>query len=107
MMFLLINDDEVPVSRNDFMPIEIAIIKSPSTVNVAQTSLTFPDAGGTLGRGSDNLWALDDPNKYMSTVHAKIACVAQQYFLTDVSTNGTFINGSTEPIGNGNQVNFK
>jgi type VI secretion system FHA domain protein len=106
MMFLLINDDEVPVSRNDFMPIEITIIKSPSTVNVDQTSLTFPDAGGTLGRGSDNLWALDDPNKYMSTIHAKIACVAQQYFLTDLSTNGTFINGSAEPIGNGNQVNL-
>ena len=88
------------------MPIEITIIKSPSTVNVAQTSLTFPDAGGTLGRGSDNLWALDDPNKYMSTIHAKIACVAQQYFLTDLSTNGTFINGSAEPIGNGNQVNL-
>jgi type VI secretion system protein len=106
MMFLWINDDEVPVSRNDLMPIEITIIKSPSTVNVAQTSHTFPDAGGTLGRGSDNLWALDDPNKYMSTVHAKIACVAQQYFLTDLSTNGTFINGSAEPIGNGNQVSL-
>ncbi len=105
-MFLWIDDDEVPVSRNDLMPIEITIIKSPSTVNVAQTSLTFPDAGGTLGRGSDNLWALDDPNKYMSTVHAKIACIAQQYFLTDLSTNGTFINGSAEPIGNGNQVSL-
>ena len=86
------------------MPIEITIINSPSNANVAQTSHTFPDAGGTLGRGSDNLWILDDPNKYMSSVHAKIACLAEQYFLTDLSTNGTFVNGASEPIGNGNQV---
>ena len=77
------------------MPIEITIINSPSNANVAQTSHTFPDAGGTLGRGSDNLWILDDPNKYMSSVHAKIACLAEQYFLTDLSTNGTFVNGQT------------
>lgn len=86
------------------MPIEITIINSPSSVNVGQSNHTFPDAGGTLGRGSDNFWMLDDPNKYMSSVHAKIACVAEQYFLTDLSTNGTFVNGASEPIGNGNQI---
>ena len=86
------------------MPIEITIINSPSNVNVGQSNHTFPDAGGTLGRGSNNFWILEDPNKYMSSVHAKIACVAEQYFLTDLSTNGTFINGASEPIGNGNQI---
>lgn len=100
----MINDDEVPVSRNDFMAIEISIINSPSNVDVGQSSHTFPDSGGTLGRSSDNFWVLNDPNKYMSSVHAKIACVAEQYFLTDLSTNGTFINGASEPIGNGNQI---
>lgn len=100
----MINDDEVPLSRNDLMAIEITIINSPSNVDVGKSSHTFPEAGGTLGRGSNNLWVLDDPNKYMSSVHAKIACVAEQYFLTDLSTNGTFLNGAAEPIGNGNQV---
>jgi len=92
------------LSGNDFMAIEITIINSPINVDVGKSSLTFPDTGGTLGRGSDNLWVLDDPNKYMSSVHAKIACIAEQYFLTDLSTNGTFINGASEPIGNGNQI---
>jgi len=101
----LIND-EVPLSGNDFMAIEITIVNSPSNVNVGQSSHTFPDTGGTLGRGNDNFWILDDPNKYMSSVHAKIACIAEQYFLTDLSTNGTFINGASEPIGNGNQVSL-
>ena len=86
------------------MPIEIVIISSPSNVDVGKSSHTFPDSGGTLGRGNDNLWVLDDPNKYMSSIHAKIACIAEQYFLTDLSTNGTFINGASEPIGNGNQI---
>jgi len=99
-----LNNDEVPLSRNDFMAIEINIINSPSNVSVGQASHTFPDTGGTLGRGNDNLWVLDDPNKYMSSVHAKIACIAEQYFLTDLSTNGTFVNGAAEPVGNGNQV---
>jgi type VI secretion system FHA domain protein len=102
----LIND-EVPLSRNDFMAIEITIINSPNNVDVGESSHTFPDSGGTLGRGNDNFWVLDDPNKYMSSVHAKIACVAEQYFLTDLSTNGTFINGASEPIGNGNQISLK
>ncbi|KGJ94813.1 type VI secretion system-associated FHA domain protein TagH [Colwellia psychrerythraea] len=88
------------------MAIEITIINSPSNVDVGKSSHTFPDSGGTLGRGSDNLWILDDPNKYMSSVHAKIACIAEQYFLTDLSTNGTFFNGASEPIGNGNQINL-
>lgn len=86
------------------MAIEITIINSPSNANVSQSQHTFPDAGGTLGRGNNNFWVLDDPNKYMSSVHAKIICAADQYFLTDLSTNGTFVNGASEPIGNGNQV---
>ncbi len=99
-------NDEVPLSGNDFMAIEITIVNSPNNVNVGQSSHTFPDTGGTLGRGNDNFWILDDPNKYMSSVHAKITCIAEQYFLTDLSTNGTFINGASEPIGNGNQVSL-
>lgn len=86
------------------MSIEITIIYSPENVLITQASYTFPDEGGTLGRANNNFWVLEDPNKYMSSVHAKIACQSGQYFLTDTSTNGTFINGASEPVGNGNQV---
>lgn len=86
------------------MSIEITIIYSPEGVRINQPSYTFPDEGGTLGRASNNFWTLEDPNKYMSSVHAKIEYQTGQYFLTDISTNGTFINGASEPVGNGNQV---
>jgi len=95
------------LSGNDFMTIEISIVNSPDLVDVAQITQTFPDEGGTLGRGSNNFWVLDDPNKYMSSVHAKITLLGEQYILTDLSTNGTFINGAAEPIGNGNQITLK
>jgi type VI secretion system FHA domain protein len=47
---------------------------------------------------------LDDPDKYMSSVHTEISVENGQYFLVDISTNGTFFNGSSEPLGSGNKV---
>lgn len=86
------------------MTIEITIIYSPDSVQLSQSSHIFPDEGGTLGRANSNFWALEDPHKYMSSVHAQIGCEAGQYYLKDMSTNGTFINGATEPVGNGNKI---
>jgi len=86
------------------MPIEITIISSPGNVNNSKTSHSFSESGGSLGRGTDNSWVLDDPDKYMSSVHAQISFENGQYLLTDVSTNGTFINGSPEPLGGGKAV---
>jgi len=86
------------------MAIEITIIASPENVNLTSSSYSFSDQGGTLGRSKDNLWVLEDPHKYMSSVHAQISWLAEQYFLTDLSTNGTFVNSGSEPIGKGNKV---
>ncbi|NOY73136.1 MAG: type VI secretion system-associated FHA domain protein TagH [Gammaproteobacteria bacterium] len=86
------------------MPIEITIIKSPENVGNGEMSYTFSESGGSLGRGLDNTWVLSDPDKYMSSVHSQISFENGQYVLIDVSTNGTFVNGSSEPLGGGNKV---
>ncbi|VAW89210.1 Uncharacterized protein ImpI/VasC [hydrothermal vent metagenome] len=86
------------------MPIEITIISSPGSVNNSKTSHSFSESGGSLGRGADNSWVLDDPDKYMSSVHAQISFENGQYLLADVSTNGTFVNGSSEPLGRKSKV---
>ncbi|NOX93376.1 MAG: type VI secretion system-associated FHA domain protein TagH [Gammaproteobacteria bacterium] len=86
------------------MPIDITIIKSPENVSNAETSFTFSESGGSLGRGPDNTWVLDDPDKYMSSVHSRIGFENGRYILIDVSTNGTFLNGSSEPLGKGNKI---
>lgn len=89
------------------MPIDITIIKSPENVNNSRSCQTFSESGGTIGRGPDNTWVLDDPEKYMSSRHTEVAFENGQYVLTDLSTNGTFVNGSGEPLGHGNKVSLK
>lgn len=88
------------------MPIDITIIKSPENVSNERASQTFSEGRGTIGRGQDNAWVLEDPECFMSTRHSEIVFQDGQYFLTDLSTNGTFLNGSAEPIGNGNRVSI-
>ena len=86
------------------MSITISIIKSPGNVTNQHTSMVFAENGGTIGRAANNVWVLDDPERFMSSRHSQITCQNGQYYLTDLSTNGTFLNGSPEPIGKGNKV---
>ncbi|MCF6324977.1 MAG: type VI secretion system-associated FHA domain protein TagH [Gammaproteobacteria bacterium] len=86
------------------MPIDLTIVKSPETASNESPRHTFSENGGSIGRGANNAWVLDDPEKYMSSVHARIDYEDGQYTLTDLSTNGTFVNGSVEPLGGGNKV---
>ena len=86
------------------MSITISIIKSPANVTNPHTSMVFAENGGTIGRANNNVWVLDDPERFMSSRHSQVTCENGQYYLTDLSTNGTFLNGSPEPIGKGNKV---
>ena len=86
------------------MSITISIIKSPADVFNQQSSMEFDNIGGTIGRAANNFWVLDDPERFISSRHSQITCENGQYYLTDLSTNGTFLNGSSEPIGKGNKV---
>lgn len=70
-------------------------------------SQSFAAQGGSLGRGPDNAWVLEDPERFISSRHSQIVYENGQYFLSDLSTNGTFYNGAAEPIGNGNRVPLK
>lgn len=64
----------------------------------------FDNAGGTIGRGAGNDWVLPDPAKFVSTRHATIEYVDGVYFLSDTSTNGTFVNEAEEPVVYGSRV---
>jgi len=89
------------------MAIEISLLKSPANTDNAKACQIFTENGGTIGRGASNTWVLDDPERFISTVHSRIVCEAGQYYLVDLSTNGTFYNGASEPIGNGNRVQLR
>lgn len=86
------------------MAIEISVVKSPDHVQLSKVCQIFSERGGTIGRGETNTWIIEDPERFISSTHTQIVFENGQYYLTDVSTNGTFLNGSAEPIGNGNRV---
>jgi len=48
----------------------------------------------TIGRNHENDWAIPDPQRFLSGVHCRISKTGDNYFITDTSTNGVFLNGS-------------
>src|SRR5690606_22344902 len=60
------------------------------------------DRAGTIGRSPGNDWILPDPERFMSGQHAAVSCENGAYYLTDLSTNGTIVNG--ELLAKGSRV---
>jgi type VI secretion system protein len=83
------------------MALQVTLVKTPGGVSVPKASHLFNEQGGTLGRAATNSWQLPDPEKFLSSCHCEILWIADGYYLVDRSTNGTFLNGSPEPIGRG------
>ena len=67
----------------------------------AASTIVLGPEGGTLGRSKGNDWVLPDPERYVSGKHALIESQADQFYLTDLSTNGVYLNDAEEPIGRG------
>lgn len=63
----------------------------------------FNQQGGSFGRAGDNEWVLPDPERTISSYHGEISFRDDHYWLTDNSTNGTFVRGG-ELLGKGNSV---
>ena len=65
------------------------------------TSRVFEGGPGTIGRGATCDWILPDPLSHLSKRHCVIAPTPTGFTVTDTSTNGVFVNGAPEPLGNG------
>lgn len=53
-----------------------------------------PPQGAQVGRSSSMDWTLPDPTRHISSHHFDIVVQGGAYYLRDVSTNGTFLQGS-------------
>lgn len=53
----------------------------------------FLPAGGVIGRSSGCDWTIPDQTRHLSGRHAIISYEAGQFFITDISTNGIYLNG--------------
>jgi type VI secretion system FHA domain protein len=78
----------------------------PLTLTLAGSRESRTVDRGTLsiGRAPGNDWVLADPERHLSKTHCFVAFAAGRYVLTDVSTNGVFINGARESIGRDNEA---
>src|SRR5579863_7823271 len=63
--------------------------------------------GLDIGRDAHLDWTLPDPDRIVSSKHCEIRFRDGAYWLTDVSTNGTFLNGSTQRLAAPTRLNDK
>jgi predicted component of type VI protein secretion system len=68
--------------------------------------ITIDRYGGTIGRSENCALCLPDPEKFVSRHHATIKYSNGNYFLTDCSLSGTFINKQKLPLLNKSQQLF-
>ena len=84
------------------MPLTIKIISEHRDLVGDDHVREFHEEGGPIGRSLQNDWILPDPDRYISGRHATIDYRGGMYYLADTSSNGVYMNGEIEPIGNGN-----
>ncbi|MBT2990700.1 MAG: hypothetical protein B6D72_03205 [gamma proteobacterium symbiont of Ctena orbiculata] len=67
-------------------------------------TVTFGEQGGSIGRRGENDWVLPDPERFISGRHALIDFSDGAFHITDLSSNGIFINRSAQPLGKNNRT---
>lgn len=70
--------------------VELEIVKGLSPDNPSERTKTFSDQGGVIGRDAKADWVFHDPSRSVSGQHAKVIFSNGSYYLSDLSTNGTF-----------------
>lgn len=80
------------------MALKLRVISDQYKALGKDSSRLFGVTGGRIGRANDNDWILPDPERYVSSHHAKVLFQGGQWILEDVSTNGVFINDGDTPL---------
>ncbi len=79
------------------MTLTLTMLRCPDAVVPETRSV----AGGefSIGRGPENDWVLPDSERFLSKQHCVLAFRTGLWQVSDLSTNGTFLNHDGEPIG--------
>jgi type VI secretion system FHA domain protein len=62
------------------------------------TEFVLHERGAVIGRADTCDWSLPDPQRHISSRHCEVRFHDGSYWLTDTSTNGTFVNNSADPL---------
>jgi type VI secretion system protein ImpI len=68
-----------------------------------QARFSLEGTSAVVGRSQASDWFLPDNEKVLSSTHAELTLVMDKYYITDVSTNGVFVNQAEKPLGKGNR----
>src|ERR1700682_2063196 len=61
----------------------------------------------SIGRGQDNEWVVPDPERHLSKRHCRLVYSVGDWQLHDLSSNGTFLNRASEPVGKGSSAKLR
>ena len=86
------------------MELSLTITSYHAQTMGADAQKSFDQGGGTFGRGFDNDWILPDPERIVSNHHGLIYFQDATFYVTDTSTNGIFIDGSSQALGKDNSA---
>jgi hypothetical protein len=70
-------------------------IRNPESAGEAQSEFKLARRDAMIGRSKSCDWSLADDKNFISTRHAQISFRDDAYYLKDISTNGTMLNGAS------------
>lgn len=80
------------------MMLRLSIENVPSLTSGDPVEISLAEHGLVIGRAAHADWTLPDPANHVSSIHCEVDYRDGRYFLTDRSTNGTFINGASDRL---------
>ncbi len=94
------------------MLLALSVISHQSKRLGASSFKVFDEHGGSIGRGKNNDWILDDPDALLSSRHAIFRSIDGRFLIEDTSTNGTGLNrrdalvprGQAVPLADGDRL---
>ena len=86
------------------MTLTLRIENYDSLPDGGPTSATVSGKGMTVGRSTSMDWTLPDPQRHISSHHFDVTYRDNAYWLTDVSTNGVFLDGQRHRIEGAHQI---
>lgn len=93
----------LPAGGNSFedrmMRLTLAIENHERLPDGGPLRVTIPAGQGLdIGRDPYLDWTLPDPNRFISGKHCEIRSAGAEFLLYDISTNGTYVNGSQNRV---------
>src|SRR4051794_31280984 len=102
---VLISRAEALRQRDDLMPLCFTIENFPNLPDGGPISFTVTGKRSVdIGRDQHLDWTLPDPTRFISGKHCEVHYRDGAYWLHDVSTNGTFLNGSSQRVRSPHQL---